>query len=168
MKRLFFALWPDARTRQLIVNFKQSIKSDRLKQVKADNLHVTLLFLGNIDNKSEALIRKNVVNIDVEAFSLNFSQLSYWRKPRVLCLTTEQYSEQLLILVDALKNRAALCGITTEDRPYKPHITLARKAVSDVSVDVQPITWQAEVFCLVESVNTADGVHYRVLQSWNF
>jgi len=44
MKRLFFALWPSDKTRKQINNFNRLISSTHLKQVKVDNLHVTLVF----------------------------------------------------------------------------------------------------------------------------
>ncbi len=44
MKRLFFALWPSVATRKAVDKFNQTLKVPGLKTVKADNLHVTLVF----------------------------------------------------------------------------------------------------------------------------
>ena len=167
MKRLFFALWPDDETRKRIDRFNRSITSGRLKKLKRDNLHITLVFLGNVDAESEAMIRQSAENISVQSFVIHFDQLVFWRKPRILCLSAEKHDPQLLMLVDALKSAVELCGFKTEERPYQPHITLARKAVRPVEVEVQPIAWRAQSFCLVESCSTPDGVHYQVLQSWD-
>ena len=168
MKRLFFALWPNNETRKQIDKINQSISSEGLKRVKCDNLHVTLVFLGNVDAESEAMIRQCMKNISAQPFTIQFDQLSFWRKPRILCLTTQQYDQQLLILLDALKRELEQCGMVMEDRPYKPHITLARKALRLIDMDIQTIKWQVYSFCLVESLSTPDGVHYQVLQRWNF
>ena len=168
MKRLFFALWPNNETRKKIDKINQSISSAGLKRVKCDNLHVTLVFLGNVDAESETMIRQRMKKISAQPFTIQFDQLSFWRKPRILCLTTQQYDQQLLILVDALKQELEQCGMVMEDRPYKPHITLARKALRLIDMDIKPIKWQAHSFCLVESLSTPDGVHYQVLQRWNF
>lgn len=168
MKRLFFALWPSDDSRKKIATFKQSIHANNLKKVKADNLHVTLVFLGNVDAKSEQQLRKSVKTIRSQPFLLRFNQLAFWQKPRILCLVTEQYDLQLSILVNALKKSAEQCGIKTEDRPYRPHITLARKARATINTEVPLIEWQAQSFCLVESISTPNGVHYQVLQQWHF
>jgi len=168
MKRLFFALWPNNETRKQIDKINQSISSEGLKRVKCENLHVTLVFLGNVDAESEAMIRQCMKNISAQPFTIQFDQLSFWRKPRILCLTTQQYDQQLLVLVDALKRELEQCGMVMEDRPYKPHITLARKALRLIDMDIKPIKWQAHSFCLVESLSAPDGVHYQVLQRWNF
>ncbi|NOR71694.1 MAG: RNA 2',3'-cyclic phosphodiesterase [Methylomarinum sp.] len=168
MKRLFFALWPSDEVRKQTNTFNHSINAGGLKKVKADNLHVSLVFLGNVDAESEILIRQSVDNISVKPFSVYFDRLDFWRKPRILCLSTAKYDAQLLKLVDALKCTVEQCGIKIEDRPYKPHVTLARKAHKLIDVDVLPIEWTADSFCLVESFSTPDGVHYQVLQRWDF
>ena len=168
MKRLFFALWPNNEIRKQIDSFNKSIKSGNLKKVQRDNLHITLVFLGNVDAKSETILRQSVESISVQPFVLQFDQLNYWQKPRILCLATQQYDTQLSILVNALKKAAEQCSIKTEKRPYQPHITLARKARTKIEVKTPRITWQAQSFCLVESCSTTNGVHYQVLQSWNF
>jgi len=166
LKRLFFALWPDEQTKKQIDTFNQSIKSQGLKKVKAANLHVTLLFLGNTDAATELMLKQMAESICVEPFVLKFDQLEFWRKPRILCLTTQQYDPQLGILVDALKNMVEQCAIQTEERRYKPHITLARKAHKLIDMQVRPIQWWSDSFCLIESCSTADGVDYQVLQRW--
>jgi len=168
MKRLFFALWPSNETRKQIIRINQSIKSSDLKKVKQENLHVTLVFLGNVDTESEILLRQCVKDVSAQPFVLDFDQLNYWRKPRILCLLTHQVHSQLLILVDTLKHKVEQCGIKTDERPYKPHITLARKARKLVEVDTLSIKWPAQEFCLVESCSTPEGVHYKVLQRWDF
>lgn len=168
MKKLFFALWPSNKVRKKMEMVNQSIKENGIKKVKPDNLHVTLVFLGNVDAESEVMIRESVEHINVQPFVLYFDQLDYWRKPRILCLSTQQYDPQLLVLVNALKSRVEPCGVKTEERPYKPHITLARKAHKLININVLPIEWQAHAFCLVQSSSTTNGIHYQVLQRWNF
>ena len=168
MKRLFFALWPNNETRKQIDIFNKSIKTDNLKKVQRDNLHITLVFLGNVDIKSEAILRQRVESISIQPFELQFDQLNFWQKPRILCLATQQHDPQLSILFNALKKAAEQCGIKTEKRPYQPHITLARKARTMIKIETPFIEWQAQSFCLVESSSTANGVHYQVLQNWNF
>lgn len=166
MKRLFFALWPDNRTRNQINGLNQSILSAGLKKVNSANLHVTLVFLGQVDNKAEAKIKERANAINIQPFSLHFEQLVFWKKPRVLCLTTQQYGPQLLTLVNTLKTIAHQSGIETEDRPYCPHITLARKASQNISRKIGVIKLQAHSFCLLQSCSTPTGVNYQILQSW--
>jgi len=166
MKRLFFALCPDNRARKQINGLNQSISSADLKKVNSANLHLTLVFLGQVDSQAEAKIKERANDINIQPFSLHFEQLDFWKKPRILCLTSQQYDPQLLILVNALKTIAQQCDIETEDRPYRPHITLARKASQNINRKIGGINWQAHSFCLLQSCSTPTGVNYQILQSW--
>jgi 2'-5' RNA ligase len=166
MKRLFFALWPDDETRNQIDYLNRSIDQAGLKKVNRNNLHVTLVFLGQVDNKSETILKQGAEKIKVEPFKLTFDQLAFWKKPKILCLTAKQHDSQLLSLVNALKSLADQCGIKTEERPYQAHITLARKAIYAIKIKIEPVEWQAQSFCLVESCSTPNGVVYQVLVRW--
>lgn len=167
MSRLFFALWPDDETRQTLAGLSQSIKVKGFKWVQPHNLHVTLVFLGQVDKDIESLIKQSVAGIAAPPFELTFDSLSYWRRPRVLCLTCQQpVPEAAAMLAAALEAAAANGGLQTDTRPYTPHITLARHARFLPEVKIEPIIWRAEAFCLVESCSEPDGVNYKVLQQW--
>lgn len=166
LKRLFFALWPDQQTTNKIEAFNQTIAVPGIKKVNADNFHVTLLFLGNTNVSSEMKLRKLAGDIRGQSFTVQFDQLEFWRKPKILCLTAPTYDTQLAVLVDSLFAIAKQCNMPTETRVYQPHITLARKACSLNGIKVFPIEWQADSFCLLESLSTTSGVRYQVLQRW--
>jgi 2'-5' RNA ligase len=164
--RLFFALWPDDQTRQKLVRLNKSIETKGFRPVQPQNVHVTLVFLGNVDVASELLIKHSVTGISAKPFVLTFDRLSYWRRPRVLCLSCSQLVDEVENLVAALNMEVASCGLQTDTRPYKPHITLARHAKYLPDIKFEPIVWRAESFCLVESCSEPDGVNYKVIQQW--
>jgi 2'-5' RNA ligase len=165
--RLFFALWPDYKTRQELTRLSQSIEVKDFKQVQPHNFHVTLVFLGPINKDVESLLKQSVTDIAVQPFELTFNSLSYWSKPKILCLTCQQpIPETAMILVAALTKAAASCGLKTDTRPYTPHITLARHARYLPDTQLEPIIWGAEAFCLVESCSEPNGVCYKVIQQW--
>lgn len=165
MKKLFFALWPDDETRQSLMHVQTSMEAKRMKWVSGQNLHVTLVFLGNVDEATEAMIKERAADISSEPFVLIFDQLSYWGRPRILCLTCRQFGREVVDLAEALDQAAADCGVETDTRPYTPHITLARQARA-IDQEVVPITWRADSFYLMESCGTPEGVIYKVLQKW--
>ncbi len=166
MKRLFFALWPDPETRKRIDIFNRRIKGGRLKKVHVDNLHVTLVFLGAVNSEIEADIISQSEKIGIPAFTIEFARLAFWKKPRILCLTAVQYDSQLILLVDTIKGLLEPLGIEIEERAFRPHITLARKATGLIDIEAPCIEWRARSFSLVESCSTPSGVHYQVLRSW--
>ncbi len=167
--RLFFALWPDDQTRQALARLDRVIPAKPCKRVLPHNLHVTLVFLGQVDAETELVIKQSAAAISAQAFTLIFDCLSYWSRPRILCLSGRQaIPEAASALVSALAAIAAECGLQTDRRPYTPHITLARHARFLPDAQFEPIVWRADAFCLVESCSEPDGVRYQVIQQWPF
>jgi 2'-5' RNA ligase len=150
------------------MRLSKSIEAKGFKPVQPQNVHVTLVFLGNVDAASELIIKHGVTGISANPFVLTFDQLSYWSNPKVLCLTCSHTPDELEMLVAALNMEVASCGLQTETRPYKPHITLARHAQYLPDINFEPIVWRAKSFCLIESCSEPEGVCYKVLQQWLF
>ena len=166
MKRLFFALWPDGATRAKIDRLNQSLICKRFKKAKADNLHVTLAFMGNVDETTEQAIRQCLSHITAKPITIIFDQLTSWSKASILCLTSSKPPQQIIDLVEQLIIVIGEWGVELDSRPYTAHVTLARKALPNPTIILEPIRWSAMSFSLVESVSTAEGVEYRVLESW--
>ncbi|MFI3198602.1 MAG: RNA 2',3'-cyclic phosphodiesterase [Methylococcaceae bacterium] len=166
--RLFFALWPDQQIRLNLVRLNQSIEAKGFKPVQPHNLHATLVFLGSVDAASELLIKYSVRDILAKPFVLMFDQLSYWNKPKILCLTCSHTSAEVALLVTALNREVISCGLQIDPRPYLPHITLARHAHYLPDITIEPIIWRAEAFVLAESCSEPSGVNYKVRQEWAF
>jgi 2'-5' RNA ligase len=166
--RLFFALWPDDKTRQTLTDLSKSINAQGFKWVQPYNFHVTLVFLGQVDEDAASAIKQCAAGIIAEPFELTFDRLSYWSKPKILCLTCQPLAitGDVSMLVKKLTTAAASCRLETDSRPYTPHITLARHARYLPDIKIEPIIWRAETFCLVESCSTPDGVIYKVRQTW--
>lgn len=167
MKRLFFALWPDETVRQRCARMAKSISRPDDKPVRPDNLHMTLVFLGNIDAMTETLFIQAASVIAAPVMTITFDRVSYWRKPRVVCLTGRSGDTGLDSLVSELTAISRTLGIPVDDRPFTPHITLIRKARALKTIEFEPIVWQADAFCLVESCSGPDGVEYRVIRQWD-
>ncbi len=167
MKRLFFALWPDETTRQKCSDVIDKLSGLGLRPVAAKNLHVTLLFLGNIDADQEAAVTAAADTLSVpSAMSVTFDALSYWKKPAIYCLTGRRFDQSIAELAEQLAAIAFQYGIKVDERPFKAHITLARKARIPIDIEFKPIVWRSDAFCLVESCSNKDGVEYRVIKRW--
>lgn len=167
MSRLFFALWPDDETRHTLLRINNSLKTKGFNPIQPNNLHVTLVFLGQVDKDTELQIKELVAAIAPHPFQLTFDKLSHWSRPQILCLTSPQPTpEEGIKLVSDLSKIAADCGLQTDTRPYTPHITLARHARYLPESIIEPLVWRAETFCLVESCSESGGVCYKVRQQW--
>ena len=98
-----------------------------------------------------------------------FLEARHWRDwpPEEPDADYQQYVQQEEDLAE-LNREAANCGLQTETRPYQPHITLARHARYLPSLNIDPVVWRAESFCLVESCSEPGGVNYKVRRQWPF
>ncbi|MEQ1740186.1 MAG: RNA 2',3'-cyclic phosphodiesterase [Methyloglobulus sp.] len=163
MKRLFFALWPDDITRQKCVKITVAINKS---VVSPTNLHVTLLFLGNVTLDKETVLRQEAAIIPPPKLTLCFNRLSFWKKPGVLCLTSTDDNPELISLVNNLAVAAKKLEIPVDQRPYKPHVTLVKKAKASKTLGFEPVNWRSNSFCLVESCSQPNGVEYRIIEQW--
>lgn len=166
--RLFFALWPDDATRQALAQLIPNFDAQAGKPVPAHNFHVTLVFLGNVDQTTIAAIKQRAAKVSVEPFQLIFESVSFWQQSKVICITCRSVPQQAFDLASKLDMIARQCGLQTDARPYVPHITLTRHAQGLSIQTLKPIVLRADSFCLVQSCSEPEGVVYRVLQRWPF
>jgi len=167
LKRLFFALWPKDAERARCATIAAAHAAGCHK-VPSHNLHATLVFLGNVDaQRFQALSAIEPLKLKTE-LQLSFDRIEFWKKPRIVCLTAGKADPELLQLVEQLQHAARELGIVLDERPYRPHVTLLRKAQALDACDIPPVVWRTDTFCLVQSLSTDHGVRYQVVKSWNF
>ncbi|VTS04730.1 RNA 2',3'-cyclic phosphodiesterase [Tuwongella immobilis] len=103
-----------------------------VKWVSRDNLHVTLLFLGDVDPRDTVMICRTVqrVGSELAPFTLTVEGLGCFpnlRRPRVLWAGLTTGAETLQRLHAEIEPAMLdLRGYRREDRPYTPHVTLGR------------------------------------------
>jgi 2'-5' RNA ligase len=103
-----------------------------VKWVEAENLHVSLLFLGEVDEREITLICRAVNEVCAErpAFAMSVETVGCFpnpRRPRVVWVGVGEGREDLVALHDALEPPLLKLGCyRRENRLYTPHITLGR------------------------------------------
>ena len=162
-RRLFFALWPDDRQRDRLRNHITSVaKSVEGDQVFRGNWHVTTAFLGNCEESLVPFLLERKEQIAVEPFRLRFDRLEYWPRPRIACLVAATVPPELERLVRALNGVLEDCNIPVEDRTYRPHITVVRRARPfETQRLAQPALVEWSGVELVESISQPGGATYR-------
>jgi 2'-5' RNA ligase len=165
LRRVFFALWPDAATRASLVRAtRRVVRRSGGRPIQADDLHITVAFLGGVTAPALELAR-GVPPIEVGAFGLTLDALGFKRRSRILWLACRHISPALTRLEQLLWQRLAQLGFEREARIYRPHVTLARAAQA-VDEEVAPVEWPAADLALVESLPVERGVRYTVLERW--
>lgn len=103
-----------------------------VKWVEADNLHFTLLFLGEVDEREVHAVCTAVRDVcaRVPAFLLALAGVGCFpnpRRPRVVWAGAGAGAAELVALHDALEEPLMALGCyRREERQYTPHITLGR------------------------------------------
>ena len=179
-RRLFFALWPDAEQRGALHSAtRKSVRSCGGRPVPVQSLHVTLAFLGAVpEGRVPELDR--IARRVADAFPaaaqpplLTFDRLAHWARPQILCaLGTEEPAADTdaasaPALAATLKNETAAAGFSPDLKPFRAHVTVARKvAHAPSALALQPVLWRFEAFALIESRTDPAGPVYSVIESY--
>ena len=165
--RYFFALWPAVEVRdQIVAMAEKAVVRGRMH--RADDLHMTLVFLGQVAESQRRCIEEIAAGISGSPFRLTIDHTGYWPRPKVLWAGTPDTPEPLSQLVFDLKNGLKNCGFEPEGRPYQPHVTLYRKAHEVETGSIAPvIEWPVSDFVLaVSSSAPAGAARYRIVHRW--
>lgn len=162
-KRLFFALWPDDRQRDRLRDHISPIaKLIEGKHVYRGNWHVTTAFIGDFEERLIPELRARAAEIVVEPFRLRFDRVEFWPRPRVACLIAPTVPPELEQVVLALNTVLADLDVPVEERTYRPHITIVRRAQRfETQRLAQPAMMEWSDFELIESVSKPGGTVYR-------
>lgn len=167
-RRLFFALWPDAiRREQLAERIPPIVASITGRPQRPDQWHVTLEFLGAVAAPRLAAVHDAASSVRVPSFEIVLDTIEHWRRAAVLSLTPREVPSELVALVAALRLALEARDFAPERRPYRPHLTLARRVVAPPQFPaLDPLIWPANEFVLVESITGRQGSFYEPLSAW--
>lgn len=164
--RVFFALWPGARERAALAAWQAPLRHlCGGRAVPAHNLHLTLVFLGNVAAERLETLEQAAGGVRGGRFVLILDQARCWKHNRIVHAAPSATPPELEQLVRTLEQALAAHGFQFDRRPeYKPHATLLRHArCPDADLPaLPPLSWQAAGFALVESDSAGGGVSYRV------
>ncbi|CAB5528950.1 2'-5'-RNA ligase [Pseudomonas putida] len=165
-KRLFFALTVSDAQRRAIAQWRRALALRSGKPVPAQNFHLTLLFLGDVDVAQVPALCAAVDQLKrPEApIRLVLDRLQVWHRASVLVLEPQQTPPALGQLVYALQQAALPLGVAEQTREYRPHLTLSRDFRAQVpeSPSAPEFFLAARSFVLYESRKGA----YWPLAEW--
>lgn len=181
--RLFVAIEIPDEIRKALAAFLREMRSfaPQAKWVRAENLHVTLKFLGETEPAKTQTVRNVLAAIRSDAVvALEFQGLGFFpndRRPRVFWVGMEA-SANLKTLAQDIDQGMHKLGFTLEDRPFAPHLTLARfnppelppKLATAVKENASRNfgSFRTAEFGLIESQLKATGAEYTTVQTFPF
>ncbi len=173
--RAFFGLpVPDAQ-RDLLGRYlaECAAKASQFRWAPAANLHLTLRFLGQLEQRVAEEIADHVTLGEPKSLELQLGDIGAFKRGRLARVvwmalrTGEAESAALASMVEAECVRS---GLEPETRPYHPHLTLARArardgaALPDLPSPPQLDPWRADEVVLYRSRPGRGGSVYEPLR----
>ncbi|HEX7494940.1 MAG TPA: RNA 2',3'-cyclic phosphodiesterase [Bacteroidales bacterium] len=132
MKRIFIALNVEAgdTLQKMISLLKSRLSEENIRWTNPENIHITLSFLGDTEEKwikdiNSMLKNKCEGSGRFDMFIKGFGVFRNVNDPRIIWFGIEP-SAKLMSLNGSIMKGLTELGIKIEDRPFKPHLTIGR------------------------------------------
>jgi len=176
---------------------RKPVRSCGGRPVPPENLHVTLAFLGSVPERRVPELHRIAFGLaetfpaTAEPLSLRFDRLVHWKRPQILCalagaaaMADEDSAGEgsrtenperaepsapssAARLATLLKEKTSAAGFTPDLKPFRPHVTLARKVVhAPTRCELSAVQWDFDAFALIESRTESAGPVYSVIESY--
>jgi RNA 2',3'-cyclic 3'-phosphodiesterase len=161
--RLFFALWPDEGVRAELARWTRALHAAcGGRTTRADKLHLTLAFLGSVEDAHLAQVERAAGEVAPRAASIVLDTPGYWKRNRIAWAGASTVPAELGALVGELREALRRSRIDFDPKEFVSHVTLLRDAREPEAMpELKPIRWESEGFVLVKS----DGGRYEVLRT---
>jgi 2'-5' RNA ligase len=165
---LFFALWPDEGVRARLARWTSELHAVcGGRPTHPENLHVTLAFLGSVEEARAAEIERVANEVAPRAISLVLDEPGYWKHNRIAWAGASVVPPGIESMVSELRSALARSHIGFDTKGFVSHVTLLRDAREPNAMPaLEPIEWRLDGFALVQSVTTPRGSRYEIRKSW--
>ena len=181
--RTFIALEISDKVRDELSRIESMLKKvdANVKWVKPDSVHLTLKFLGYIDEEKVQVISKHLENIasGSHPFKMVLEKIGvfpHWNYPKVVWVGISEVAGEAKEIAAMVDEAMAGEGFEKEKRPFSPHLTIGRvrgpqnklelQKAAD-SVEVQPTSSDITKIVLFKSDLTREGAVYTPLYTAN-
>jgi RNA 2',3'-cyclic 3'-phosphodiesterase len=173
--RLFIAIELPDHYKKTLGELRTAIPGARW--VTAEQIHLTLAFLGEVDEETSKRLITKLARIKADDFELGLTGTGCFpnrQRPRVVWVGVKP-EPGLTSLAAMIRESVLACGIPPEERPFSPHLTLARlkfPATREVgafldqhtSVDLPPFS--GKEFTLFQSRLSQQGTVHITLRNF--
>ncbi|NIO21607.1 MAG: RNA 2',3'-cyclic phosphodiesterase [Candidatus Aenigmarchaeota archaeon] len=177
--RVFISIPLPKSIREELVKVQKDFAELPTKWVEEENLHITLVFIGKTEKEKVKAatgvlggITSDPINLKTDGFSL----LPHERTARILAIKLTGETEKISTLTEKIKGGLRERRINFDEKPFRPHITLAR--LKDLNSDkrrklkekVQTVRlpkmgFKADTIQLTESKLTPTGPIYKTISA---
>ena len=174
--RCFIAIDLPNEIKSELIKLQKQIPEAKLKFVEKENLHLTLIFLGELDNSQINSLKFKLKEISFKKFKANLGKIGVFPSEsfiRVVWVGLEP-AEMLKNLHNKIFNQ--IKNIGNIDKKFESHITLARaKLINDkisfikklTLLNINPAEFTVNSFSLKKSTLTEKGPVYEEIAKFN-
>lgn len=151
-----------------------------MKLVEDENLHITLVFLGDLPDHKVGLVKDSLREVSHNAFKLHLKGVGCFPscgRPRVIWIGAEEGAVELIELYSKVARALRQSGVSfKEERGYTPHLTVARvrsgRNVAKLARSIEMLSnedfgWmEVREFRLKKSTLTPKGPIYETISSY--
>ena len=181
--RIFIALELPEEVKKEILEIQRQlvIKDAKIRWVSKENTHLTLKFLGGVEESLMPNIYETInrASKSFNSFQLNLSNAGLFPnkgRPKIIWAGIGGRTSELESLSENCDSAMHRIGFKRENRKFKPHVTIGRiKSLSDAEdlsqrlndLEVDPIEFEAAKINIIKSDLTSSGAVYTLLNSIN-
>ena len=135
--------------------------------MRGTNLHLTLAFIGELDDATGVVLAQRLNTLESKPFVWTLDQTGAFDGARVLWAGGRD-DPRLTLLATQVRALLDAMRVRYDRKPFVPHVTLLRNlpraAARDAARPVDPpIAWRVERTVLVRSVQDDTGTRYETV-----
>jgi RNA 2',3'-cyclic 3'-phosphodiesterase len=174
--RTFIAIDIPEKIKKEIIKIQNSLPEFKGKKTEHENIHLTLKFLGEIDEEKNEEIKKRLNEIKLKNFEAEIKNLGFFDNRK-------SYKKQLIIWLyitgcDELQKivDGKLSGLFEKERRFMSHLTIARvKRIRNeqrffnelLKIKIPEMKFEVKNFKLKKSKLTRNGPVYEDIEVFN-
>lgn len=165
--RLFIAINFNEKVKLRLAELSNGLRAGSTKGrfVPPENLHLTLVFLGECDEK-QALDAKSAMDaVEFKAFKINIDNIGrFKRRGGDIWWAGIRSNKELTRVYEKLTKNLTESGFQIEKRKFSPHITLGREIITNISPHtIEEFGQQIDKIELMKSERIAGKIVYTTI-----
>ncbi len=175
MKRCFICIDFPKQIREKVKRIQDNLPEFKGKKTEIENLHLTLKFLGEIEEEKILKVKENLKKIKLKKFKIKINKIGVFSEKfiRIVWLGVDEQDEESKKLWDLQKEiDNKLNGIFEKEKRFMGHITIARvknikdkkkflDRLNEIKINVD---FEVREFKLKESILKPEGPEYKDIE----
>jgi len=160
--RCFFAAWPSAATREALAALSADLarRVEHRRAVRPDDLHLTLAFIGELDDANAAALSRAADALLITPFDWQLDTIGFFGPAGVVWAGGEAITP-LVELAERLRRSLDSLKVGYDARELVPHVTLLRGAPQFAPEPITPIVWRIDSVALYRSTGSRSESIYQ-------